>query len=73
MVSKLYEKLLLKILKHSTEKSVIPLHQFRFRDKYATVDRVYRITKLMKTLFVILAVSKDEVQDKEKIRESLLR
>jgi hypothetical protein len=48
MISKLYEKLLLKRLKPIIEeKRIIPLHQFGFRDKHATIDQVHRITNLI--------------------------
>ena len=48
VISKLYEKLLLKRLKPIIEeKCIIPLHQFGFRNKHGTIDQVHRITNLI--------------------------
>ena len=52
VLSKLFEKLLLKRLKPILdEKQIIPTYQFRFRNKHSTIDQVHRITTLIeKTL-----------------------
>lgn len=52
IISKLYEKLLLKRLKPIIElKNLIPSHQFGFRNKHSTIDQVHRIVDLIeKTL-----------------------
>jgi len=52
VVSKLFEKLLLKRLKPILdEKQTIPTHQFGFRNNYSTIDQAHRITTLIeKTL-----------------------
>jgi hypothetical protein len=45
IISKLFEKLLLKRLKQLIEnENLIPSHQFGFRDKHATTDQIHRIT-----------------------------
>lgn len=45
IMSKLFEKLLLKRLKVVIEENgVIPNHQFGFRDRHSTIDQVHRIT-----------------------------
>lgn len=45
IISKVYEKLVLKRLKPIIEeKQLIPAHQFGFRDKHSTIDQVYQIT-----------------------------
>lgn len=47
-ISKLFEKLLLKRLKHIIdERKLIPEHQFGFRQKHSTVDQVHRITNVI--------------------------
>jgi hypothetical protein len=44
IISKLFEKLLLKRLKPLIEsENIIPSHQFGFRDKHATTDRILYI------------------------------
>lgn len=52
IMSKLFEKLLLRQLKPIIEKNhLIPKYQFGFREKHATIDQVHRITDIMeKTL-----------------------
>lgn len=52
IMSKLFEKLLLKRLKPIIEaKNIIPEYQFGFREKHSTVDQVHRITNIIeKTL-----------------------
>ena len=48
VISKLFEKLLLKRLKSIIEdKCVIPNHQFGFRQGHATVDQIHRITDVI--------------------------
>jgi hypothetical protein len=48
VLSKLFEKLLLKRLKPIIEeKQIIPNHQFGFRDKHSTIDQVHRITSII--------------------------
>jgi len=45
VMSKLFEKLLIKRLKPVIErKNLIPNHQFGFRSKHSTIDQVHRIT-----------------------------
>lgn len=45
IISKVFEKLLLKRLKPIIEeRDLIPMHQFGFRNKYSTIDQVHRIT-----------------------------
>lgn len=52
IMSKLFEKLLLKRLKPIIEtQNLIPEHQFGFREKHSTIDQVHRITNVIeKTL-----------------------
>ena len=48
IISKLFEKLLLKRLKPIIEKqNLIPNHQFGFREKHSTIDQVHRITNII--------------------------
>ena len=48
VMSKLFEKLLIKRLKPITErKNLIPNHQFGFRSKHSTIDQVHRITNII--------------------------
>lgn len=48
IMSKLFEKLLLKRLKLIIEKyQLIPTHQFGFRSKHSTIDQVHRITDVI--------------------------
>jgi hypothetical protein len=47
IMSKLFEKLILKRLKPITEeKHLVPTHQFGFRKNHSTIDQVYRITDI---------------------------
>jgi hypothetical protein len=47
VMSKLFEKLLIKGLKPIIErKNIIPNHQFGFRSKHSTIDQVHRITNI---------------------------
>jgi predicted metallopeptidase len=52
IMSKLFEKLILKRLKAIiAEKHLVPTHQFGFRKNHSTIDRVHRITAIFeKTL-----------------------
>jgi hypothetical protein len=52
VLTKLFEKLLLKILKPTLdEKQLIPTHHFGFRNKHSTIGQVHRITTIVeKTL-----------------------
>ncbi|RZF44126.1 hypothetical protein LSTR_LSTR013198 [Laodelphax striatellus] len=48
VISKLFEKLLLKRLKPIIEsKELIPKHQFGFREKHTTIEQVHRITNVI--------------------------
>jgi hypothetical protein len=48
VMSKLFEKLLIKGLKPIIErKNLIPNHQFGFRSKHSTIDQVHRITNII--------------------------
>ena len=48
VISKLFEKLLLKRLKLIIEKhNLIPDHQFGFRSKHSTIDQIHRITDII--------------------------
>lgn len=48
IMSKLFERLLLKRIKPEIAKSgAIPSHQFGFREKHSTIDQVHRITDLI--------------------------
>lgn len=48
IISKLFEKLLLKRLKLIIEeRNLIPTHQFGFREKHSTVEQVHRITNII--------------------------
>ena len=48
VMSKLFEKLLIKRLKPVIErKNLIPNHQFGFRSKHSTIDQVHRITNIV--------------------------
>lgn len=48
VMSKLFERLLLKRIKPEIEKSgAVPSHQFGFREKHSTIDQVHRITDLI--------------------------
>lgn len=48
VISKLFEKLLLKRLKPIIEeKKLIPTHQFGFRNRHSTIDQVHRITSII--------------------------
>jgi len=72
VISKLYEKLLLKRLKPLIEsKQLIPSHQFGFRKSHSTIDQVHRITdvierslegnKVCSTVFLDVAQAFDKV------------
>jgi predicted metallopeptidase len=52
IMSKLFEKLILKRLKPIiAEKHLVPTHQFGFRKNHSTIDHVHRITDIIeKTL-----------------------
>jgi hypothetical protein len=52
IMSKLFEKLILKHLKPIiAEKHLVPTHQFGFRKNHSTIDQVHRITDIIeKTL-----------------------
>ena len=48
MISKLFEKLLLKRLQPLIEsRNLIPNHQFGFRHKHSTLDQIHRITDVI--------------------------
>jgi hypothetical protein len=48
VISKLFERLLLKRLKLIIEhRNLIPQHQFGFREKHSTIDQVHRITDVI--------------------------
>lgn len=75
VISKLYEKLLLKRLKPIIEaKNLIPAHQFGFRENHSTIDQVHRITdiiektleekKVCSTVFLDVAQAFDKVWHK---------
>jgi hypothetical protein len=52
IVSKLFEKLLLKRLKQLIEsKNIISSHQFGFRDKHATADQIHRIRNIIEKAY----------------------
>jgi hypothetical protein len=72
IMSKLFEKLLLKRLRLIIEdKNLIPDHQFGFRTQHSTIDQVHRITniieqsleekKVCSTLFLDIAQAFDKV------------
>jgi hypothetical protein len=49
VMSKLFEKLLIKRLKPVIEmKNLIPNHQFRFWSKHLAIDQVHKITNTLK-------------------------
>lgn len=52
IISKVFEKLLLRRMNHIIEqKNIIPTHQFGFRDKHSTIDQIHRIvTEIEKAL-----------------------
>lgn len=75
VISKLFEKLLLKRLKPIIEKrKLIPQHQFGFRSKHSTIDQVHRIVsvieksleekKICTALFLDVAQAFDKVWHK---------
>jgi hypothetical protein len=51
IMSKLFEKLILKRLKLIIEKQLVPSHQFWFRSKHSTIDQVHRITNVIEKSF----------------------
>lgn len=72
IMSKLFEKLLLKRLKPLLDsKNIIPEHQFGFREQHSTIDQVHRITdviektleekKVCSTIFLDVAQAFDKV------------
>lgn len=72
VISKLFEKLLLKRLKSIIDKKkLIPVHQFGFRNQHSTIDQVHRITneiektleekKICSTLFLDVSQAFDRV------------
>lgn len=72
MISKLFEKLLLKRLKPIIEtNNLIPDHQFGFREKHSTIDQVHRIIDLIERSLeekkVCSAVFLDVVQAFDKV------
>lgn len=85
VISKLFEKLLLKRLKPIIEeKKLIPTHQFGFRNRHSTIDQVHRITSLIEisleerkvcaTIFLDVAQAFDKVWHKglnHKLRQYL--
>lgn len=80
IMSKLFEKLLLKRLKPIIEeRNLIPDYQFGFREKHSTIDQVHRITniiekaleenKVCSTVFLDVAQAFDKVWHKGLIRK----
>jgi len=72
MMSKLFEKLLIKRLKPIIErKNLIPNHQFGFWSKHSTTDQVHRITNItenaLKEKNVCSAVFLDVAQAFDKV------
>ena len=76
VMSKLFEKLLLKRLKPIIDsKKIIPDHQFGFREKHSTIDQVHRITDIIEksleeksicsTIFLDVAQAFDKVWHEE--------
>ena len=72
IISKIFEKLLLKRLKPVIEeRKLIPNHQFGFRNKHSTIDQVHRITnvfekameekRICSTIFLGVAQAFDKV------------
>ena len=50
IVSKLFEKILLRRLMTAlSELSVIPDHQFGFRQEHATIEQIYRVCQVIRT------------------------
>ena len=80
ILSKLFEKLLLKRLKPILDKKqIIPSHQFGFRNKHSTIDQVLRITTIIEkaleekqvcsTIFLDVAQSFDRVRHEGFLRK----
>jgi len=71
VMSKLFEKLLIKRLKPVIErKTLIPSHQFGFRSKHSTIDQVHRITNIVENALeekVCSAVFLDVAQAFDKV------
>jgi hypothetical protein len=76
VASKLFEKLLLKILKIIIErKHVVPTHQFAFREEHSTIEQVHELAyiventiegkKICATIFLDLKQAFDKVWHKE--------
>lgn len=72
ILSKLFEKLIIKRLKPILEEAqIIPTHQFGFRTKHSTIDQIHRITdviektlegkKVCSTIFLDVAQAFDKV------------
>jgi hypothetical protein len=52
IISKLFKKILLKLLKPLIEsKNLIPSLQFGFRNKHATTDQIHRITNIIQKAY----------------------
>jgi hypothetical protein len=47
VVSKLFEKLVLKRIKIIIKKDIVPMHQFGFREKHSTTEQVNRLTDVI--------------------------
>lgn len=48
IISKVFEKLLLKRLKPVVEaRNLIPMHQFEFKNEHSTIDQIQRITRII--------------------------
>lgn len=80
ILSKLFEKILLKRLHPILEeKTLIPNHQFGFRNKYSTIDQVHRITNIIEkaleekqicsTIFLDVTQAFDKVWHKGLVRK----
>ena len=72
MISKIFEKLLLRRLRPIIEeRNLVPNHQFGFRNKHSTIDQVHRITNILEkaleekricsTIFLDVAQAFDKV------------
>jgi hypothetical protein len=47
VVSKLFEKLLLKRLKIIIKKDIVQTHTFGFKEKHSTIEQVHRLTDVV--------------------------
>lgn len=78
VMSKIFEKLLMKRLNHVIEeRQLIPNHQFGFRNKHSTIDQIHRITNVVEKALeekkVCAAVFLDVAQAFDKVwHEGLL-